>query len=104
MKDHTIKADVKLGFWGWVANDTAPPLELTDREEGISIATSIDGTITASPGRLFEILFEAKQMGRRPLLVLEVLDSAPESQLAPAPPAEAEKQDELPLESNVHVR
>lgn len=77
MKAHNIKADVTLGFRGWIDPNEIPILELAGNDDELNLSTVFNGKIELTATKIYEILRESKTNGRRPLLVMEILDDEP---------------------------
>jgi len=77
MASHTIKADIALNFHGWVDENDKPVLDLVGTDEELNLSTVFSGKVDVSAGKLYEVLREQKENGRRPLFVLTILDDEP---------------------------
>jgi len=92
MPIHRIKADIALNFLGWVDENEKPVLELVGTDDELNISTVFNGKVDVSAAKLYEVLREQKENGRRPLFSLTILDDEPK----PAPANKDSNQPEVP--------
>lgn len=69
-----MKAKMQLTFEGWKPDDEKPTLSLSATDDGPNVSTVLPGTVVVGKAKMYEILRAAKEMNKKPLFVMEIID------------------------------
>jgi hypothetical protein len=71
---HIMKVYVKLGFIRWKSTDEPIPAVLAGTPDELNTNSVLDGVLTLTPGKLYEIMKSANERGLKPVLELTIAE------------------------------